>query len=197
MSVSPQYETYEYTARGPGLRAQSIVESRLEGRADDRLLALSPRVVYGGAEVLSGEVRYGGKLFFSAVLASPDGSVAGVERGAEFSHRAPCEDAAPAQRAEVALHVEKAEYRLEGRSLILSAIVRTTWREVPRMVLPTRQTRQTIWSIMECLSVTHTESWDSWCWFVLKREFLWMNFLFLNIRRSVRSLRKISMRRSV
>ena len=123
MSVSPQYETYEYTARGPVLRAQSIVECRLEGRADDRLLALSPRVVYGGAEVLSGEVRYGGKLFFSAVLASPDGSVAGVERGAEFSHRAPCEDAAPAQRAEVALHVEKAEYRLEGRSLILSAIV--------------------------------------------------------------------------
>ena len=123
MSVSPQYETYEYTARGPVLRAQSIVECRLEGRADDRLLALSPRVVYGGAEVLSGEVRYGGKLFFSAVLASPDGAVAGVERGAEFSHRAPCEDAAPAQRAEVALHVEKAEYRLEGRSLILSAIV--------------------------------------------------------------------------
>ena len=57
MSVSPQYETYEYTARGPVLRAQSIVECRLEGRADDRLLALSPRVVYGGAEVLSGEVR--------------------------------------------------------------------------------------------------------------------------------------------
>lgn len=57
MSVSPQYETYEYTARGPVLRAQSIVECRLEGRADDRLLAASPRVVFGGAEVLSGEVR--------------------------------------------------------------------------------------------------------------------------------------------
>ena len=123
MSVSPQYETYEYTARGPVLRAQSIVECRLEGRADDRLLAASPRVVFGGAEVLSGEVRYGGKLFFSAVVAAPDGTVAGVERGAEFSHRAPCEEAAPAQKAEVVLQVEKVESRIEGRSLILSAIV--------------------------------------------------------------------------
>ena len=75
MSVSPQYETYEYTACGPRLRAQSIVECRLDGRADEKLLAASPRVVCGVAEVLPGEVRYGGKLFFSAVTAAPDGAV--------------------------------------------------------------------------------------------------------------------------
>ena len=123
MSVSPQYETYEYTACGPCLRAQSIVECRLDGRADEKLLAASPRVVCGVAEVLPGEVRYGGKLFFSAVTAAPDGAVTGVERGAEFSHRAACEDAAPAQKAEVRLRVEKVETRTEGRALVLSAIV--------------------------------------------------------------------------
>ena len=123
MSVSPQYETYEYTACGPRLRAQSIVECRLDGRADDRLLAVSPRVVCGGSEVLSGEVNYGGKIFFSAVTAAPDGTVVGVERGVEFSHHAACEDAAPAQKAEVTLRVEKVESRLEGRALVLSAIV--------------------------------------------------------------------------
>ena len=134
MTVSPQYETYSYTARGARLRSQSIVECRLSDWADNRLLAVRPSVVFGGAEVVSGEVRYGGKLFFSVVGAAPDGTIIGAERGAEFSHRAPCEDAAPAQSVEVVLQVEKTETRPEGRSIILSAIVTA---EI-RLLVPTQ-----------------------------------------------------------
>lgn len=123
MSVSPKYENYEYTARGARLRSQSIVECRLSDWSENKILAVSPSVVLSGAEVLSGEVRYGGKLYFSVVARAPGGEIVGAERGAEFSHKAECESAAPAQSAEVSLFVEKVDIRPDGKSLILSAIV--------------------------------------------------------------------------
>ena len=123
MPVNAQFETYPYTACGAPLRAQSIVECRLADWADNAILAVCPAVLPTGAEVLSGEVRYGGKLFFSVVAAAPDGTLVAAERGVEFSHRAACEEAVPAASAEVRLIVEKTETRQEGRSRILSAIV--------------------------------------------------------------------------
>mgnify|MGYP001622880931 CR=1 FL=1 len=123
MSVSGKYEKIEYIASGKKINAQSIVECRLNDWADNRVLAVNARAVYGGAEVLSGEVRYGGRLYFTVLAATPEGSVIGGERGAEFSHRAECESAAPAQTAEVALRVEKVEVRKDGRALVLSAIL--------------------------------------------------------------------------
>lgn len=123
MSFQPRYEKYEYTARGASVRAQSIVECRLADWSGNRILAVQPSVVSGGAEVSSGEVRYGGRLFFSVVAATPEGALIAAERGAEFSHRAECAEAAPAQTADVALRVEKTEVRADGRSLVLSAIV--------------------------------------------------------------------------
>ena len=123
MSVNPAYEKYEYIAEGAKLRAQSIVECRLADWSENKILAVGPRVTAGGAEVVSGEVRYGGKLYFSVVGAAPDGAAVAAERGAEFSHRAECASAAPSQTAEVVLRVEKCETRREGRAVILSAIV--------------------------------------------------------------------------
>lgn len=123
MSFEPRYETYEYTARGPRVRAQSIVECRLADWSSNRVLAVQPSVVFGGAEVSSGEVRYGGRLFLSVVAATPEGALIAAERGAEFSHRAECAEAAPAQEADVVLRVEKTEVRADGRALVLSAIV--------------------------------------------------------------------------
>ena len=123
MSLTPNYEKYGCTQRGEELRAQSIVECRLSDWSENRVLAVSPRVLLSGAEVLSGEVRYGGKIYFSIVAAAPDGTLIGAERGAEFSHKASSASAAPAQTAEVELIVEKTEVRYEGRSVIVSAIV--------------------------------------------------------------------------
>ena len=128
MALSPQYENYEYTAEGPTIQSQSIVECRLADWAENRILAVGPRVVCGEPEVLSGEVRYGGKLYFSVVGAAPDGTLVAAERGVEFSHRAECESAAPAQKALVSLRIEKTERRQEGRSVIVSAIVTATIR---------------------------------------------------------------------
>ena len=123
MNVSPKYENYEYTARGGRVRSQSIVECRLSDWSENKILAVSPSVVVSGAEVLSGEVRYSGKLYFSVIARAPGGEIVGAERGAEFSHRAECESAAPAQTAEVSLSVEKVDIRPDGRGVILSAIV--------------------------------------------------------------------------
>lgn len=128
MSLTPVYEKYGCTQRGEEVRAQSIVECRLSDWSENRLLAVSPRVLLSGAEVLSGEIRYGGKLYFSIVAAAPDGTLIGAERGAEFSHKANCASAAPAQTADVELIVEKTDVRYEGRSVILSAIVTATIR---------------------------------------------------------------------
>ena len=123
MSVTPHYEEYLRTVRVAAASAQSIVECRLSDWSDNAVLAVCPTVMPAAAEPLSGEVRYGGKLYFSVVARTPDGTVIGAERGAEFSHRAVCEDAAPAQTAEVALSVVKVEVRRDGRSVVLSAIV--------------------------------------------------------------------------
>ena len=131
MSVSPQYEEYAASACVRGLRAQSIVECRLADWAENHVLAVWPRVVPSSAEVLSGEVRYGGTLYFSLAARTPDGSVVGAERGAEFTHRAECADAAPAQQAALSLAVEKVELRRDGRTLVLSAIVSA---EISRLV---------------------------------------------------------------
>lgn len=123
MSFTPQYEECGVAAYGGNVRAQSIVECRLADWAENQILAAAPSVVPGPAEVLSGEIRYGGKLYFSVVARTPDGAIVGAERGAEFTHRAECEDAAPAQQADVTLTVEKVEIRRDGRAVILSAIV--------------------------------------------------------------------------
>lgn len=123
MSLSPVFEKYDGVCRGETLRAQSIVECRLSDWSENKVLALSPTVTLRGAETLNGEVRYGGRLFFSVVALSPEGVLIAAERGADFSHKAACADAAPARTAQVTLTVEKTETRCEGRSLILSAIV--------------------------------------------------------------------------
>lgn len=123
MSVSGNYDKVSYIASGKSIRAQSIVECRLNDWGENRVLAVSARAVSVGAETLSGEVRYGGRLYFTVLACTPDGSIVSGERGAEFSHRAECESAAPAQTADVTLTVEKVEVRRDGRALVLSAIV--------------------------------------------------------------------------
>lgn len=123
MSVSGKYEKVTYIAAGNRFSSQSIVECRLGDWAENKILAVNARAVFGGAEVLSGEVRYGGRLYFTVLAATPDGAVISGERGAEFSHRAACEAAAPAHTADVSLRVEKVEVKRDGRALVLSAIL--------------------------------------------------------------------------
>ncbi len=123
MSVSGKYEKANYIAAGKKFSSQSIVECRLADWAENNILAVSARAVFGGAEILPGEVRYGGRLYFTVLAATPDGAVISGERGAEFSHRAECEAAAPAHTADVSLRVEKVEVKRDGRTLVLSAIL--------------------------------------------------------------------------
>ena len=123
MSVAPRYEKCACTALAGSVRAQSVVECRLGDWSENTVLAVRPAVVFGAAECLSGEVRYGGKLFFTVLARAQDGALVSAERGAEFSHRAVCAEAAPAHTPDVRLFVEKMDVKRDGRAVVLSAIV--------------------------------------------------------------------------
>ena len=123
MSVSAKYENYACVVPGGKVKAQSVVECRLNEWSENRILAVDARVIPGSSECGAGEVRYGGKLYFSIVACDENGNIIGAERGVEFSHHALCETAAPAQTAEVVLKVEKTEVRRDGRAVVVSAIV--------------------------------------------------------------------------
>jgi len=110
------------------------VECRLNDWSENKILAVNASVALTGAEVVSGEIRYGGKIYFSVLAATPEGAIAGAERAAEFSHKCVAEEAAPALSAEVRLKVEKVEVRLDGKAVILSALVSAS----AQLVLSTR-----------------------------------------------------------
>lgn len=123
MAISARYEQYDIHSAGNRLSTQSIVECRLNDWSENKILAVNASVALTGSEVLSGEIRYGGKIYFSVLASTPEGGITGAERAAEFSHKCPAEEAAPALSAEVRLKVEKIEIRLDGKSVILSAII--------------------------------------------------------------------------
>ena len=84
MAATPTYAAYDYTACGAQIRSQSIVECRLSDWAQNRPLAVCPSVTLTDAEVRDGEIRYGGKLYFSVVARAEDGAGISAERGADF-----------------------------------------------------------------------------------------------------------------
>lgn len=134
MAISARYEQYDINSAGKRITTQSIVECRLNDWSENKILAVNASVALTGSEVLSGEIRYGGKIYFSVLAATPEGGVTGAERAAEFSHKCVNEEAAPALNAEVRLKVEKVEVRLDGKAVVLSAIVSAT----AQLVLSTR-----------------------------------------------------------
>ena len=96
MAISARYEQYDINSAGKRLTTQSIVECRLNDWSENKILAVNASVALTGAEVVSGEIRYGGKIYFSVLAATPEGAIAGAERAAEFSHKCVAEEAAPA-----------------------------------------------------------------------------------------------------
>ena len=130
MAISARYEQYDINSVGKRITTQSIVECRLNDWSENNIIAVNTSVALTGSEVLSGEIRYSGKIYFSVLAATPEGGVTGAERAAEFTHQCADEEAAPALNAEVRLKVEKTEIRLDGKAVVLSAIVSATVQPV-------------------------------------------------------------------
>ena len=74
MAISARYEQYDINSAGKRLTTQSIVECRLNDWSENKILAVNASVALTGAEVVSGEIRYGGKIYFS-------GNAGGRDRG--------------------------------------------------------------------------------------------------------------------
>lgn len=123
MAISANFEQYDINSVGEQLTTQSIVECRLNDWSENKILAVNATVSKTSCEVLSGEIRYGGKIYFSVLAATSEGTVTGAERAAEFSHKIISEDAAPALSCETFLKIEKIETRIDGKAVVLSAIV--------------------------------------------------------------------------
>lgn len=109
------------------LTAQTAVECKLSGSGEfSRLLALTASVVPTTKEVLSGELRYGGKVLFLLTYEDSHGEVMRLERGAEFIHSIDQPSLTPEHRAKLKLDVKKTSLRRENGSLYLTAIVTPT-----------------------------------------------------------------------
>jgi len=126
MAISANFEQYDINSQQKFIKTQSIVECRLADWSQNKILAVNATVSLTSSESLSGEIHYGGKIYFSVLASTPEGLVTGAERAVEFSHKLSSDEIAPATPSEITLKVEKVEIRIDGKSQILSAIVSAT-----------------------------------------------------------------------
>lgn len=77
MAISARYEQYDINSAGKRLTTQSIVECRLNDWSENKILAVNASVALTGAEVVSGEIRYGRQNIFFRTR----GNAGGRDRG--------------------------------------------------------------------------------------------------------------------
>ena len=86
MAISANFEQYDINSQQKFIKTQSIVECRLADWSQNKILAVNATVSLTSSESLSGEIHYGGKIYFSVLASTPEGLVTGAERAVEFSH---------------------------------------------------------------------------------------------------------------
>ncbi|MBP5242488.1 MAG: hypothetical protein J6Z36_02215, partial [Clostridia bacterium] len=124
MSLQPEFETYSYAGVVVRAKAQSVVECRLSGVGElGNPLALRAALSLSSAEAGNGEVKYSGKVVFSALYEDAEKNVCRLERGAEFAHHAQDERITPALTPRVTLRVISTSLRREGASVYASCVV--------------------------------------------------------------------------
>ncbi|MBQ1268881.1 MAG: DUF3794 domain-containing protein [Clostridia bacterium] len=107
------------------LQAQTGVECKLpvELPPESRILQVTARAVPLGAESLSGEAQYAGRVLFCTVYAAADGTMKKCECGVEFRGKAEDKTLSPHSDLNVTLFAENVRYRTVGETVYLSAVV--------------------------------------------------------------------------
>lgn len=121
--IKPECATYRYTKKAGEAAAQSRVECRLAGSEISEILAVRAAAYPATGACGDKEVNYGGKTLFFIVYIDGEGRVCRAERGVEFSHRAPCEEADETCVCALYLSADDVSYRREGSNIVVSAVV--------------------------------------------------------------------------
>ena len=121
--IKPECATYRYTKKAGEATAQSRVECRLAGSEISEILAVRAAAYPAMGACGDKEVNYGGKTLFFIVYIDGEGRVCRAERGVEFSHRAPCEEADETCVCALYLSADDVSYRREGSNIVVSAVV--------------------------------------------------------------------------
>lgn len=122
--IKPEYSTYRYTKKACETSALSRVECRISGSEISEILAVRAEVYPANCACGDKQIDYGGRAVFSFVYADGDKRVCRAERGVEFSHRAPCEDATDECVCVPAYFADDVSYRREGSFIVATAVIR-------------------------------------------------------------------------
>ena len=122
--IKPEYATYRYTKKAGNATAQSKVECRVSGSEVSEILAVRAEAYPSLCACGDKQVDYGGKAVFTIVYVDGEKRICRAERGVEFSHRIPCEEAVEDCFASLVLHVDDVSFRREGSNIIVAAVVR-------------------------------------------------------------------------
>ena len=107
------------------LQAQTGVECKLPVAlgAENRILQVTARAALLGAESLSGEAQYSGRVLFSAVYAAAEGTIKKCECSVEFRGKAEEKSLTPRSELNGILTAQNVRYRTVGETVYLSAVV--------------------------------------------------------------------------
>ena len=125
MPIEPNYQTFTVDEPLGALTAQTAVECKLPVPSSEiaRVLSVSTRVIREGAEALSGEFRFSGKVLFFVVYADREGVIKKSECGVEFQGNGVGEGVLPSTDLCLEMRAENVKFRPAGDSLYLTAIV--------------------------------------------------------------------------
>ncbi|MGN1052543.1 MAG: DUF3794 domain-containing protein, partial [Candidatus Scatosoma sp.] len=122
--IKPEYATYRCTKKACNATAQSKVECRVSGSEISEILAVRAEAYPALCTCGDKQVDYGGKALFTIVYVDGEKRICRAERGVEFSHRIPCEEAFEECFASLVCKVDDVSYRREGSNIIVAAVVR-------------------------------------------------------------------------
>lgn len=123
MSVKTQFSTLSYLKRAAVVKAQSIVEIRLNEPTVGEIVAVYPEVFTNTLDISSGRVTYSGRLIVTVVYTDEAGKLCRIQKGAEFSHFADDENLAPALNGVCNLKCERTQVKRDGSAHLLAVVI--------------------------------------------------------------------------
>ncbi len=155
MALNVEYDKFDKRITYPEVLSQTIVESKIQAKSlyIDKILAVNTSIRLTSGEALSGEVRYGGVIYYSLIFQTENGEIDRLERATEFSHKVEVDYSAPSCKTKIHLSVVKTELKREGSSFVITSIVDSSIR------LSKLQTEQYLVGGEEIIYKTSTEEY--------------------------------------
>lgn len=128
MAIEPVYEKLILTSPCETIKGQLKIDGKTDVQAEfvEKVLASNAFAVISQSEIVSGQIRYGGKATFYLSYLGTDGEIYKCECGSEFSGALEKTKLNDNSRVRTTAVVEKVEVSTDGIKLSVSAIVCVT-----------------------------------------------------------------------